>query len=415
MPIITKPLDEAKELFFGTSEKPKDTKTESPKKVKCLLINPKTKKIEEIEGSTRQELRDKAVKACNDIAAEIKRLKDNNEKVTKQMEGELKRMDDNKKKSSNESFSLIRSLLEFDAGDGTNQDDDTQVDIEDPDDTSISTQEEPANDSTPTQDDDPTGATDIDMDDSDAGTSEPTPEPANEPAPAAEPATDDPAGATDIDMDDPDATPDAGDDAGDGEYTLGDDGGDDPAGATDIDMDDPDSEGGEGNPEEDEGEPGEGGDDDPAGATDIDMDDPDSEGGEGDGTDDGIDSSDPDSSDSENQMSGLKAIENELFENLTDKQKQIKIKELKNNYVELFNRCDGIIDIINSRKPSDETTVQIFEYINNVILDLQNTVHDYLEHAFATKSYLENDAQFKSYLNILNTINNILKELNIEK
>lgn len=408
-------LTKAKELFFGTSEKPKDTKTESPKKVKCPLINPKTKKIEEIEGSTRQELHDKAVKACNDIAAEIKRLKDNNEKVTKQMEGELKKMDDNKKKSSNESFSLIRSLLEFDAGDGTNQDDDTQVDIEDPDDTSTPTPEEPANDPAPTQDDDPVGATDIDMDDPDDGTSEPTSEPSNEPTPADDPAVDDPAGATDIDMDDPDTTPDVGADAGDGEYTLGDDGEDDPAGATDIDMDDPDAGDGEGNPEDD-GEPEAGLDDDPTGATDIDMEDP--EGGEGDGIDggdnsaDGIDNSGDNSQD---QISGLKAIENELFENLTDKQKQIKIKELKNNYVDLFDRCDGIIDVINARKPSDETTAQIFEYINNTILDLQNTVHDYLEHTFATKSYLENDAQFKSYLNILNTINNILKELNINK
>ena len=406
-----------KELFFGSesnSDKAKQSKTSIEKPIKTPMISVKDKKVVEIESKTNAELEKKGNNIISEMLGSIKSLKDKMDRANKEDEKMIKTINDKeqKKKSSNESFSLIRSLLEFDAGDGTNQDDDTQVDIEDPDDTSTPTPEEPTTDPAPTQDDDPAGATDIDMDDPGDGTSEPTQEPANEPAPATEPAIDDPAGATDIDMDDPDT----GADAGDGEYTLGDDTGDakDPAGATDIDMDDPDATGGEGNPEGGE-EPGEG-EDDPAGATDIDMDDP--EGGEGDdidGTDGSGTDIDSDSADSQDQMSGLKAIENELFENLTDKQKQIKIKELKNNYVELFDRCDGIIDIINSRKPSDESTAQIFDYINNVILDLQNTVHDYLEHTFSTKTYLENDAQFKSYLNILNTINNILKELNITK
>ena len=367
-----------------------------------------TKKVVEVESKSNAELHKKGNSIISEMIKIVKAVKDKADAGNKEDEKVIKIIEEkeSKKKSSNESFSLIRSLLEFDAGDGTNQDDnETNIDIEDPDDTSSTpepTQDDPA-DTTPTNDDDPAGATDIDMDDPDAGI-EPTSEPTNEPAPADTTPTndDDPAGATDIDMDDPDA----GADAGDVEYTLDDSEGNDPSDDTGIDMDDPDvgiDDSGEGEDPED-----------PAGDPNIDLDDGE---GDGEGGTIGDDTSDidPNSPDNQDQISGLKAIENELFENLTDKQKQIKIKELKNNFVDLFDRCDGIIDIINARRPSDESTAQIFEYINNAILDLQNTVHDYLEHTFSTRSYLENDAQFKSYLNVLNTINNILLELNIKK
>lgn len=107
----------------------------------------------------------------------------------------------------------------------------------------------------------------------------------------------------------------------------------------------------------------------------------------------------------------LKDLEGQLFDILSDEQKQIKIDELKKCYQELHNRCDNIINIINNSNPPDENTSRIFEYLNDNMSDLKQYLYDYFTYTFNTKIYMENDAQYKKYLAILNSFNTILEEV----
>ena len=112
--------------------------------------------------------------------------------------------------------------------------------------------------------------------------------------------------------------------------------------------------------------------------------------------------------DTKDKMNAIAQIEKDLFEKLTPEQKEIKIKTLKQNYVDLYNKCDEILEMINNSNPSGEEEAQLFDFIQKTIVELQDNCHDYLTYTFDTKGYLDNDAQFKQYLTILNSIKKIL-------
>ena len=112
--------------------------------------------------------------------------------------------------------------------------------------------------------------------------------------------------------------------------------------------------------------------------------------------------------DTKDKMNAIAQIEKDLFEKLTPEQKEIKIKTLKQNYVDLYNKCDEILEMINNSNPSGEEESQLFDFIQKTIVELQDNCHDYLTYTFDTKGYLDNDAQFKQYLTILNSIKKIL-------
>lgn len=175
-------------------------------------------------------------------------------------------------------------------------------------------------------------------------------------------------------------------------------------------------EGGEDNQEgeegqEDEGDQGEGGEDGP------DQEDSDEysmdgdEGGDAQGGGEGDDSGDLGSDDTteDDKLDSIKQIEKELFDKMTPEQKKIKIETLKQNYIDLFNRCDTILDTLTEANPEDESTSKIFIFIQNTLSEMKENIHDYLTKTFDTKSYIENDAQFKQYLVIIDSIDKLLE------
>lgn len=162
--------------------------------------------------------------------------------------------------------------------------------------------------------------------------------------------------------------------------------------------------------DEEEGEEGGGEEEDNDSATDdeeysLDGDSGESENGADDGESDEVDSS------SEDTESKLKELEGEIFDTLSPEQKQIKIDELKRCYQELYERCDNIIELLNDSKAPDENTSKVFEYINNNLVDLKQYIYDYFSYTFDTKTYLENNAQYQKHLVVLNSLDDILKEL----
>lgn len=207
---------------------------------------------------------------------------------------------------------------------------------------------------------------------------------------------------TQTDTDAPEGETD--DNTGEGEGTEGDEnteGEDD-----DIEdggyTEDDDNADGEGNPE---GEDNTGEDDDEYRIEDPDAGEDNPEGEEDPDTTD----TDDTATSSDNSESKLKQLEGELFDQLSDDEKKIKLNELKKSFESMHSRCDGIIKMINNVTTPDENTSRIFEYLNDNLTDLKQYIYDYFTYTFETKSYLENSAQYQKYIAILNSLNNVLE------
>lgn len=158
----------------------------------------------------------------------------------------------------------------------------------------------------------------------------------------------------------------------------------------------PDEEGGD-----TEGDP-EGGEDD-----EFSMDD---ESGE---TDSGTDNMDGDSMGSDEPNTKLKDLETVVFDNLSEPEKKLKIRELKELFIQIHGKCGTIADKVTELK-TDEETIQIAEYISTTLIDLQKYIDDYINNIFDTKTYIENIAHLQKYITIFNAIGKVFAEINRE-
>lgn len=100
----------------------------------------------------------------------------------------------------------------------------------------------------------------------------------------------------------------------------------------------------------------------------------------------------------------------EMFDSLSDVEKENKILELKNNYNSMYATCDSIIDKIDDI-PKMEETKDILKRVVRTLSDLKVYIRYHLTKNFDEKSYIENDILFNKYLSILNGIKNVIKEI----
>ena len=188
------------------------------------------------------------------------------------------------------------------------------------------------------------------------------------------------------------------------DYTA--DGGEDTQAPADAGSDQPDgSEGGEEAPAEDYTQDGgddaggdEGGDPDAEG-------DPEA-GGEDAGGEAGGDGSDE-------QADDARGLEQEIFADLTPPQLALKHQELKSNFLKIYDSTASIIDRINEI-PSDERFTTSISYVNKQLSTFRDTLTDYINDVYSTKSYMENQVNYYKFLNVLHSINQILDEINKE-
>lgn len=131
------------------------------------------------------------------------------------------------------------------------------------------------------------------------------------------------------------------------------------------------------------------------------------------GNDLGYSSSDDSSSGEDNTSEKLKDLETVIFDDLSSEEKKMKIKELKELYITVYNKCSTILDLITDIK-KDEETIQIIEYISNTLLDLKQYVNDYMNDVFDSKTYMENLSQLQKYLMIFNAINKVFAQIRSE-
>ena len=198
---------------------------------------------------------------------------------------------------------------------------------------------------------------------------------------------------TDEDGDDTTDEPDAGDDTDDGDMEpddLGDDGGDsdDPdAGGDDSDME-PDDLGDDG------GDGGEGGDDTPDAGD----------------SSDGGDSGDTSGSSDGGAEGDIKGLENEIFEDLTDEQKAIRTKELKDRFIELYNVTLAFKEKVDYVKKNSDN-MKIITKVSKSLDKLSDMISYYITKTFNTKSYIENKADFYYCLWVLDRLNELMGTL----
>lgn len=373
---VKKAYHKLKAMFTGTKEEPKDTKTEFQKPIKTKVIDVKDKKIVEVTSNSRADLEKVASSMCSTIANQIKTFNQKQQQSMKKIEQDIEILD---KKSvvAKESFDNLISSFDFFLEDVDLLDAVNYLNEFEAGGSTGSTTQPPADDS---------ADEDFSMDDEGGETTSADPAQTTETPEAEEGGEDE-----DFSMDDegeqntetPEETP-----SEEGEETAEDD----------ENFEIPEDGEGSENPEGEEG-------------TEDDEFSMDGEGesGEGEAPAEG------DSTPTEEELpeSKLRDLEAVVFDDLTDDQKKVKIKELKELYIVVYKKCGSISNMLSNIRRDQETT-QIIDYVSNTLVDLKHYVDDYINDVFDSKTYVENLAQLQKYITVFNAINKVFEQIKQE-
>lgn len=108
----------------------------------------------------------------------------------------------------------------------------------------------------------------------------------------------------------------------------------------------------------------------------------------------------------------LKKQEEDIYAsaNLSPEQLDIKHKELKQNYLKMYDITTNIIDRIGDASVNEDN-IRVIEYISEELNKLRNMITDYVNSVYSGKSYIENAINFNRFLAVLNGINKMLEEI----
>ena len=119
--------------------------------------------------------------------------------------------------------------------------------------------------------------------------------------------------------------------------------------------------------------------------------------------------------DSESREQGeLQSLEDDLFKDLSPEQMNIKLLEIKKQYLEVYTTITDILSRTN-KIPKTTENIKVLEFVTNKLMELKELVQFYLSNTFDTKTYTENLVNYQQYLVVLNTVNRLLKEINTKK
>ena len=97
----------------------------------------------------------------------------------------------------------------------------------------------------------------------------------------------------------------------------------------------------------------------------------------------------------------------DIFSSLSAEEQQIKIKELKGLFQQMYTSCDEILDRINNLEFTEDN-LPIMTRITYSLYDFKKYISEYIISIFPRKSYIENDIAFNRFLMILNSVKDIL-------
>ena len=127
------------------------------------------------------------------------------------------------------------------------------------------------------------------------------------------------------------------------------------------------------------------------------------------GGDDNGDSLDSDSSENDPHQR-LKELESEIFDQLSESEKQMKINELKKLYGLLIDKADSLYKLTQEISKTDDT-VKMIDYTLNTLMDLKTYMKDYVIDVFDNRTYLQNSVNFQKFLTIFDAVHSIFKEI----
>lgn len=150
----------------------------------------------------------------------------------------------------------------------------------------------------------------------------------------------------------------------------------------------------------------------------MDVDDSEDDGESGDDESSEDNTNDSESNDISNGDEGgdteLKSLEDDIFKDVPPEQMNIKIMELKKQYLEVYATITDVLTRCN-KIPKTTQNMKVVEFIINKLVEFKELVNFYLSNTFDTKTYVENMVNYQQYLATLNTINKLLKEINTKK
>lgn len=111
------------------------------------------------------------------------------------------------------------------------------------------------------------------------------------------------------------------------------------------------------------------------------------------------------------EVDDIKKQEEELYNELSPEQLDIKHRELKSQYLKMYDSIIAIIDRLGDVNVAEEN-IGVIEYVSNTLAKLKEMLADYVNDVYKTKSYIENSINYNRFLVILNGVNKILEEMN---
>lgn len=119
-----------------------------------------------------------------------------------------------------------------------------------------------------------------------------------------------------------------------------------------------------------------------------------------------------DSAEEEQPVNDIKRQEEDIYNNanMTPEQLDIKHKELKSQFLAMYDLTSGIIDRIGDASINEEN-IAVVEFISENLSRLRTMLTDYIESVYAGKSYIENAVTFNRFLATLNGINKMLEQI----
>lgn len=107
-----------------------------------------------------------------------------------------------------------------------------------------------------------------------------------------------------------------------------------------------------------------------------------------------------------------KQLDRAIFDTLSPEEQKQKIVTLKRLFLDLYNKCDIVINKFNSVTSKKEEISPITRRVILTLYDLKVYIGDYTVKLFDSKSYIENDVMFNRCLSVMNGIRIIAKDIN---
>lgn len=109
-----------------------------------------------------------------------------------------------------------------------------------------------------------------------------------------------------------------------------------------------------------------------------------------------------------------KQKDREIFDSLSPQEQKLKIVKLKQSYMDLYSRCDQIIEKYDAVGVEFENFGEVVKGSLNALYSLKEMISNYLLYLFDSKSYIENDIVFNRFLTAMNQIKLITKSMRDE-